>query len=457
MIQDGDRLVVGVSGGPDSVALTYALWRLSSRLGIELHLAHLNHMFRAQEAEEDALAVSTLARKLDLPLTIESFDVPAFLNRSGLSQQDGARQVRYSFLRRVGSQCQAQKIATGHNADDVAETVLMRLLSGSGASGLASIPPVNGDVIRPLIETERREIESYLNENRLPYRLDSTNLKPHYLRNRIRLKLLPLLRSEYNPNVNRALIDLAHILRDEDVYLNGIVDGLLPTLCFWQGEEVALNPSAYLGYQPAVRRRVLREILFRLKGDRMGIGFHHIERLHDFISGSRTGAIMELPGGLVAERGAEGILFYPPSQPQPPVKMELTVPGEVAIPNLGFSLRATLQHTPPNFDLASLLEELKEEPDVAYLDYAKIELPLTVCNRSSLAGCKVRFQPLGMRGRKSLKEYLIDRKIPRRRREVIPLIMSGEELVWVGGHQIDDRVKLDKGTSVMLRIDLRPI
>ncbi|MCK4262385.1 tRNA lysidine(34) synthetase TilS, partial [bacterium] len=226
MLEPGDRLVVAVSGGPDSVALLSILACLSQELNFSLQVAHLNHMFRAKEAEEDALYVKELAKKFSLPITVRKRNVLAFIKRKHLSPEEGARQVRYKFLQDVAEKAGANKIALGQTADDQAETVLIWMLRGSGLKGLTGIPAVrpleNSLIIRPLIEVSRSEIEDYLREEGLAVRVDASNLKPVYLRNKIRLKLIPLLARDYNPNIKSVLSGMSQILRADEECLNEV-------------------------------------------------------------------------------------------------------------------------------------------------------------------------------------------------------------------------------------------
>jgi tRNA(Ile)-lysidine synthase len=209
LLQPGEHVLIAISGGADSVALLHALLNLKTKWGLKLHLAHLNHMFRAKAAEMDAEFVRGLAQEKNLTYTIESFDVPAYQRRHKLSPQAAARKIRYQFLNRVAEKIGAHKIALGHTADDQVETVLMRLVQGTGSCGLQGIPPQRDRYIRPLIETSRRQIEDFLKQDGISYCQDASNFSPKYLRNKIRLQLLPLLEREYNCNLRDGLMQLA--------------------------------------------------------------------------------------------------------------------------------------------------------------------------------------------------------------------------------------------------------
>ncbi|OGW14579.1 MAG: tRNA lysidine(34) synthetase TilS, partial [Nitrospirae bacterium GWA2_42_11] len=201
MLRYGDSVVVGVSGGPDSVCLLYILNELKEDYNLSLHIAHLHHGFRGSEADEDVRFVQSLSKSLGVPAHIDHIDVPSYIKKTKLSKQAGAREVRYRFFNRLADDIGADKIALGHTADDQAETFLMRLLKGSGLHGLTGISPVRDRIIRPLIDISSDEIKGYLSERDIRYRIDSSNLSPVYLRNKIRLELIPYLAKEYNPNI----------------------------------------------------------------------------------------------------------------------------------------------------------------------------------------------------------------------------------------------------------------
>src|SRR5512147_1215675 len=222
MLERGDCIVVAVSGGPDSVCLAGVLRALARDYDLQLHLAHLDHMFRGAESAAEALFVKRLAEKLGIPATIEAVNVPDYCRERGLSSQAGAREVRYAFLNRVAGSIGAGKIALGHTANDQAETVLMRLIRGAGMHALAAIPPVRENIIRPLLDTTRGEILAYLNEENLTFVTDPSNEQPLYTRNRVRLEVLPTLEA-INPRAVEALAAGAALLRDESAAMEELL------------------------------------------------------------------------------------------------------------------------------------------------------------------------------------------------------------------------------------------
>ncbi len=314
MLAGGERVVVAVSAGPDSTALLSVLAALRDDLRLELHAAHLNHGLRS-DAGFDAAAAARLAEALGCPYHEATEDVAASAARERRSIEDAGREARYRFFVDVAARIRATVIATGHTLDDQAETVLMRLLRGSGPRGLAGIPPVRPHgtlrVIRPLIDTPRGEIAAYLARRGLDAREDATNRDLAALRNRVRLVLLPILEG-YNPDVRRALARLANVMREEadaldalsaepiDAVLSGVPGGGTFT-------SVRIAPEAFGRLPVALQRRALREAVRRVCGNGPQIAFVHIEEARLGLLSARPGAVWEAPGGVRIFRRPDAI------------------------------------------------------------------------------------------------------------------------------------------------------
>ncbi|MBI3599073.1 MAG: tRNA lysidine(34) synthetase TilS [Nitrospinae bacterium] len=277
MTAEGDTVIVGVSGGIDSITLLYSLHFLQDEIKCNLIAAHANHGLRGEQSDKEAEFVRKIASELKLPYVVEKLDVLGYMNEKGLSKQAAARELRYDFFERAAKQYSANKIALGHTADDQAETVLMRLLRGSGMKGIGGIRAVracserseSNKIIRPLIEIGRDEITEFAVEKGLRYVEDPSNLEQYYLRNKIRLNLIPLLKQEYNPNIIVQLKESAEIIRDEDDFLEDYCSSMLsdptyPPLCKGGGGGVEIDAAKLKGLYIAIQRRIIRIALKKL-------------------------------------------------------------------------------------------------------------------------------------------------------------------------------------------------
>lgn len=424
MVVPGGTVVAAVSGGPDSMAMLHVLNELSPELGISIAVAHLDHGFRPEAADESRF-VAAEAERLGLPFISEKAGLKESLRENPENKQNAARNARYAFLESVADRLGASRIAVGHTADDQAETWLMREIRGSGAGGLSSIPPVRGRIIRPLIDASRDDVMDYLGQKGIKSITDQSNLQPVYLRNRIRLELIPLLK-KYNPRVIEALNHSVDILRAEDEFLSAYTDDLLPGVLSGGGPNVfELDLNTFRSLPAAIKRRVLRRLVERLKGDLLGIGFGHIIDAEGMVS-AETGKGVDLPGEIRVERSYDKLLVYRTAGTRQDYCIGLPVPGTLELPEAIGILEASLA-TPGSSQ--------PEDRFSALLDMEKISHGLIVRNRRP--GDIIC--PEGMEGCKKVKEYLIDSKVPRMERDIVPVLACGDDIVWLAGHRRDRR------------------
>lgn len=448
MFEKGETVVVAVSGGPDSVALLHLLWRLQTDWNLRLHVAHLDHGLRGQESKKDSESVSLFAQRLNLPLTVDVTDVAQMVRAGGGSIEGRAREVRYAFLREVAEVVGAAKIATGHNADDRAETVMMWLLRGAGPTGLRGLPPVReGFVVRPLIEVTRDQIEEYLKEQGLSPRRDASNLDSRHLRNRIRNELLPLLKKEYNPHLILHLGQLADLMEQEEDFFGEEVKRALPALVKRAGRrKIILDVQALLMYHLGLRRRIIRHAIRILKGDLQGVLYSHVQMLLDGLDSEGAGRIVHLPGQLVAERTGEALIFRKGSIVS--YDHPVVVPGRTELPEIEGAL------VTERIRADGVRAELKRVgKETGYFDNSAVNGRLRVRTRRRGDA----FQPLGMKGTKKLQDFFVDEKIPRLDRQEIPLLTVGDDIAWVVGWRMAEKFKVTQGTREVLKVDfVRP-
>lgn len=441
MIRHGDRVVVAVSGGPDSVCLLDILYQLKDDLGIGLVVAHLDHGLRPEVDEAETRFVKSLADSLQLPFETEK--AGRLIARQGSSLEERARNIRYGFLEQTLRKFSARKIAVGHNLNDQAETVLMRLLRGSGPSGLGGIPPLrNKKIIRPLIEVSRQEVESYIKERGLEYVTDTTNLEPRYLRNRIRLELLPQLR-KYQPRIVELLGQTAGIMRKDEECLEEMAEAWVKGQDkSGDGRKPRFLLSSFNNLPEALKSRVIRTALRQAGGSLRRVGLRHIEAVRRLAASEKPQATANLPNHVSVRKDYDMLVFdlVKDAQAQGFCCL-LDGPGTFHLDALGCTV--SLEET-----AKSALTEMNQSPWVAFLSAEKLAYPLVI--RNFLPGD--RFVPLGMKGHKKLKDFFIDLKLSSESRARIPILTHSDRIVWVCGLRIDDRFKVTDDTERVLKV-----
>ncbi len=441
MLARGERVLVAVSGGPDSVALLHILNLLKGKLGIELVVGHINHQLRARESDEDEEFVRNMCAKLNLKFLSRSVDVSKNAERKKLSIEDCARQMRYHALEVMASKAKANKIATGHTSDDQAETVLMRLIRGAGPLGLCGIPAVRGQFIRPLIDLEREEIENFLKENLLEWRVDWSNFKMDYLRNRVRLKLLSLIKREFNSNIVEVLSRTAQLLSWQKEFLGKEIEKSFKRATSSQGrDKIVLDLKKMIAYDIYLRTNIVRYAFSSLGGSPNPPSFSTIQQVLDLVAKRKLGKKVKLGKGIWVEVCAHSLTIYKKKKkPSKPCGAKL--PGDMEARNLKLKSEVIAREKLP--------AKIKSYDQwVAYLDWERLIPPFVLRHRRN----KDRFMPLGLLGSKSLADFLMDAKVPKMARDEIFLLTSKNRIAWVIGHRIDDRFKVTSQTKEVLKI-----
>ena len=440
MIGPGELVVVAVSGGPDSVCLLDILCKLKEELGIGIVVAHFDHGLRPDEDEHETRFVESMAISFGLPFETKSADLGMRTEKGSLEER--ARNARYQFLWQVRRKVSAKKIAIGHNLNDQAETVLMRLLRGSGPSGLAGIPPNRDDgIVRPLIEVTRSEIESYLAQRPLNYVTDSSNLRTSYLRNRIRLELLPELR-KYQPRIVELLGQTAEIMRSDEKWLESNARAWIEEQSETEDNRIYIPLPAFTRLPDALRNRVIRVALRRTGGNLRRVNLRHIAAVNHIAMGQRPQAQVDLPNDLIVKRVYDRLVF---------TKMQNTQIEDFCHFLEGpdtYELE-TLRYTVSLKEMENrALPDMKGSPWTAFFDADRINYPLVIRNFRE----GDRFIPFGMSGHRKLKDFFIDLKIPSEARARVPIMTYQNNIIWVCGLRIDDRFKVTPDTGKVLKV-----
>ena len=444
MLAHGDHVLIGLSGGPDSVCLLTIINKLKHELGVHLSAAYIDHGLRPDETPYEIDFCRDLCNSLGMPFITRSIDVKSYVKEKKLNKQEAARELRYRVLNEIAAETAANKIALGHNADDQSETILMRLFRGTGPSGLSGIPPVRRHIIRPLIEVERIEIEKFLEDEGMGFVIDSSNLKHEYLRNKIRHLIIPAIKN-INRDIIKTLSRTADIFRDEERYFEIIVTKTLMKLITRKTDktiEIFLGPLEAM--DTVILRRVLRRAIDETKGLH-GISFIHIEEIMSLIKSGKSGDRIYLPKDIRVIKGYSTLILTS-EKPARLGTYSIDSPGEIIVTESSVVLRSATMG----------IDEVKDYGDAqkcAVIDADKVHFPLII--RGRLHGDF--FYPMGFGKRKKLQDYFVDEKIPRDERDAVPLLVCGNNIVWVIGYRLDDRYKVDKDTERVLKFEIKPL
>ena len=443
MVKSGDRIVVAVSGGPDSVCLLNILFQLRKPLNANLIVAHLDHGLRPNEDEKETEFVANLTRRLNLSLAYDK--VNNLTKAHGTTIEEKAREIRYQFLTKVLDEYHAQKVALGHNMNDQAETVLMHILRGTGPTGLSGIPPIRENrFIRPLINITRDEIQTYLKQKDMPFMMDSSNLEKRFLRNKIRLELIPLLLN-YQPMLIEHLGELAFLCRQEDQFMVEEAIKVLEMMILDSSEHsLDLSLTTFKSFSIPLQYRIIRQAIKRVKGNLRRIDIGHIKAVMDLANKERPQIKINLPENITVKKIYERLRF--------------SLGVEIETGNFSYYIKNMGRFQIQEINQTISLEEISKKDFLlpspssreAFLDLDMFHWPIRV--RNFRAGD--RFIPLGLSGFKKLKDIFIDNKIPTEERKKIPILENGNDIVWVCGIRIDNRYRVNEKTKRILRCKL---
>ena len=456
LLPPGSRVLVGLSGGADSVALTVLLHELAPAGGFSLAgLAHVHHGLRGRAADEDETFCRALAGRLALPIAVDHVDVRALARKRHLSIEEAGRDARYRFFEQAAASGGADRVAVGHTLEDQAETLLLNLIRGAGLRGLSGIRPRNGAVIRPLLDVRHDELRAYLRTRGVEFREDDSNRDTALLRNRVRHELLPLLEAHYSPGVVEVLARSAAIARDDEAFLAREADGAWDRVVRTSGVRVELDAAVLALEPPALAGRVALRALTAC-ADGKFVGGEHVGDLLALAGTALEPASCDLPGQRAEKRGGRIVLTprMGPGRgrraPAAEFRYTLPVPGTTHVEEARVTISAERAPRLPEGGFEALCGSFPGR--VAVVDGALVPGPLTI--RSRKAGDA--FRPLGLSGRKKLQDYFVDRKIARADRDRVPLVVDAQDrIIWVAGHASsgDFRVTAPAAAVVILKME----
>lgn len=444
LIGEKDHILVAVSGGVDSVVLLHLLVHMATNLQLKLDVIHVNHSLRGEEADRDQVFVESLADKYNLRCFARKLNVPKYVSRKSLSEEEGARILRFRFFEQVLAKTRADFVALGHHADDQVETVFDHFLRGSGLRGLSGMAPRRGRYIRPLLFAKRSEIETYAALNSLHYLIDSTNELAIYKRNKLRLEVLPYLKEELNPGLDNVILRTANIMRETEDYLNhNAKKAFEQCLVSNKKNKIILEIDSFLNYFTVIQKYII----------------YHILELFDihrsFLPAQTLDQMLK-----IAEQGVSGKKAYFSNHIEVLVDHGQLVFSKKIEKQFEFYAQPGIEYSLPFCDETFRAEFVNREESsgfgnkdrtVEFIDADTIEGQLVIRNFRD----GDRFRPLNFDGEKKISDFFTDLKVPLHKRKEVPLLVCGIGIIWIMGYQIDDRFKITKKTKNLMKLQIK--
>lgn len=444
LIKNGEHIIIGVSGGPDSVCLLHILNTIKTQYNLKLTSVHINHMLRGKASDEDESYVKQLCEVLQIPCYTFKVNIKEISKELGISIEEAGRKARYDTFNKVLEEIKADKIAVAQNMNDQAETLLMRLTRGSGLDGLSGIAYIReGTIIRPLLDVARDKIETYCELNELNPKTDETNLEAIYTRNKIRLELIPYIEKNFNKNINYHLWKTTNILREDKDFIYSYANDLFESCAYIEKNTIKIDKRIFQTEHPAIKKRLILKAAHHLNIQK-NIGTTHLDDTLNLIQQNITSTGIDLPYSLRIEIGYEHILFTV-GKSKNTLELDYDIQIGKAIYVSELNLHIQTKQMKRNQDFIMQAEE-----HIKYFDLDKIQRGIKL--RTRKAGDQ--FSPLGMKGTKKIKDFFIDEKIAKNIRDTIPLICSGKDVMWIIGYRISEKYKIDNNTKNILSIKI---
>lgn len=452
IIEKDDNIVLGLSGGPDSMALLYLLIAVKKKIDFNILIAHVNHGVRGDEALRDEMFVKEIANRLKLPFFSTQVDMVGLAKKEGITAEEAGRKLRYGFFREIIKTHGSGKIAVAHNKKDQAETLLMRIMRGTGVDGLKGMDFKTGDIIRPILDIDRWEIEKYIQDKEIPTVLDKTNLQSIYTRNKVRIELIPYIEKNFNPNIIDTLYRLSENASLDSEFLEEYSIKRYNSLIKKADDNcIILNYDGFKIENKAIKRRIIRKTILDLIHTLQGIEEIHISSVVEMFDRKETGKRINLPNGIIARVSYEDLII---ETDKVKTSEEKFIHNSIYDLNIGNNI---LERYELEIDLQIIerkdIDFKKTSRNIKYFDYDKIVGGIFVRTRDF----GDRFNPFGMKGTKKLKDYFIDEKIPRDLREKLPILVDEENIIWVIGYRTSEIYKVSKNTTKVLKVGIKKL
>ncbi len=440
LIEKGDRIVIGVSGGPDSLCLLNLLNSLKDKYELELIVVHINHSLRA-EADFEENYVREVSKRLGLKFYSKKVDINELSKIKKCSTEEIARNVRYDYFREVLTENDADKIAVAHNKNDNAETILMNIIRGSGNEGVCGIDNIHKEIIRPLISITREEIERYCDEKSLVPMMDKTNFETVYTRNKIRNLVLPMLK-EINSDIVESLNRFSEIVKDEEEFIKEYVDSIYKKIVKNENNELYIEKTEFLKLKIGLKRRILRMAICEFSGTLKDVSFKTVNNAINEIEHSKNGNLIKIVPGVKIFVEYDKLKFVKEKIEIEDYLYELNIPGKVYLKEINKWISVEIK----NAEDVGIIEK---NPNIHFFDIAKTGKKLYVRNRKN----GDYFYPTGMNGKKKVKDFFSDIKLSVRDRNETPIITNGEEIIWIVGLRSSQKFLKDKSTKEVIIIN----
>ncbi|HBH12602.1 MAG: tRNA(Ile)-lysidine synthase [Clostridiales bacterium 38_11] len=441
-IKEGQNIVLGLSGGPDSVFLFHALRVLQNEMGFLLTCAHINHMYRGDDADHDEAFVEMLCRHHNIECQVLKKNATNYAKELKMTVEEAGRVIRYGFFRKILKEKGDGYIATAHNLNDQVETVLQRIIRGTGIDGLVAMTVKSNDIIRPILGIRRKDIENYLHHHNYDYCEDKTNNQLIYGRNRLRLELIPYIEKEYNSKFSDSLIRLSNSASQDHELLYGLTIEAYDKLRVLVKGQIHIDLKEFNALKIGLRSRLIRMAIEELKGNTTNIQYSNIETGIALCQQKETGKRLYLPDNIILEIAYDKIIIKSKAEVKD-FEYNITVglPVFISEINIGLDCYETKN------------QDFNKKNNKIAIDYDKIVGNLRVRNRKY----GDVFTPIGMSGTKKLKDFFIDEKIPREQREETPIVLDDKEIIWVAPYRMSEHYKIDESTKRIVVIEIKEV